>query len=208
MKKFILFSLCLTVLSLTMSGRDFRFGAETGVDFTKPSQCEGKPYPGYHFALVAEYDFKTVEKGFFVRVKPGICEKSWRRKIKTGTYKAEQIAHPLYFQIPVLAGYRIKTGKDFSLRFELGPYICTGVGGNSKHNYYNGTSRPVSDSFRPCFGADGFCRRLDAGLCIGVGITLIRHLEFGVNTSIQLNKFEPATDCAYRTFGISAGFIF
>lgn len=196
------------IIGLSAGARDFRFGADVGLDLSKASNTKGRTYPAYHVAFVGEYDFKSATDGLFLAAKIGLNAKSWSHDFKIAIQSAKRISHPHYIQMPVTIGYRLPLNDIASLRIEAGPYFSAGLFGNSKVNIYNGTAKPYNYSEENCFGKDGLYSRFDTGISAGIGFTLFGHWEIGLNANIQLNKFDSTENRSNRTFGLSTGFLF
>ncbi len=209
MKKILILIATLAMLAGNAYSRNFRFGAEAGFDLSKPSDTEGGTYPAYHFAVNGEYDFISPSKGLYIAAKVQLADKSWSNKFRMPAYNnVKEIAHPGYLQIPVLAGYRLPVSDDISFKIEAGPYAGVGLFGSSKINIYNGMAKPYKYKEQDCFGADGAYRRFDAGIAAGIGISICGHWDLTLNTAIQLNSFDPASDKSNRTFGLSVAYLF
>lgn len=201
--------MALAMLAVNAYSRNFRFGAEAGFDLSKPSDTEGGSYPAYHFALTSEYDFTSASKGLYIAAKVQLADKSWSNKFKFASYNnVKEIAHPGYLQIPVLAGFRFPVNENLSFKIEAGPYAGIGLFGSTKVNIYNGQAQPYKYKEQDFFGAEGAYRRFDTGIAAGIGISICGHWDLTLNTTIQLNSFDPASDMANRTFGLSAAYLF
>lgn len=209
MKKILILIAALAMIATDAHSRNFRFGAEAGFDLSKASDTEGGTYPAWHFALTGEYDFSSASKGLYIAAKVQLADKSWSNKFKMPAYNnVKEIAHPGYLQIPVLAGFRFPVSDDISFKIEAGPYAGVGLFGSSKVNIYNGQAKPYKYKEQDCFGADGAYRRFDAGIAAGIGLSVCGHWDITLNTAIQFNSFDPASDRSNRTFGISAAYLF
>lgn len=200
--------LLAVIIGLSASSRDFRVGADVGLDLSKASNTKGGTYPAYHVAFVGEYDFKSATEGLFLAAKIGLNAKSWSHDFRLISQPAKRISHPHYIQMPVTIGYRLPLNDIASLRIEAGPYFSAGLFGNSKVNLYNGMAKPYKNSEENCFGKDGLYNRFDTGISAGIGVTLFGLWEIGINTNIQLNKFDSAENRSNRTFGLCTGFLF
>ncbi len=208
MKKFALVIFTVLLMADLAAARKFRFGFEAGLDISKPSNCDGTACLAYNYGLLGEYDFKSSMKGAYIILKLDVAAKHWNHTVMKGSYKGKLIAHPVYLQMPIMVGWRVPVSDKISLKFEAGPYFAQGYLGASKVNYYNGHSKPYTEDVKDCFGENGICKRFDTGISLGVGFSVGKYWQFGVNTAIQLNKFDQVNNRSNRTYGLSAGLLF
>ncbi len=83
-----------------------------------------------------------------------------------------------YFQVPVMASFKMECGPHIKLLAEAGPYFAWGVGGNEKYvtNRYNATPENPADRThkRDYFGSEGVGYTFDWGFKMGVGVSFGR----------------------------------
>lgn len=113
-----------------------------------------------------------------------------------------------YLQMPLMAGYRIKTNNSLLFRFSAGPYIGYGVGGNTTLKL-NGTlgenNTPYLDKEKGKTFSDFAFRRFDWGMAIGVSAEFRRFL---INLGYEhgLYKTIDRLDYRHRNATLSLGY--
>lgn len=91
-----------------------------------------------------------------------------------------------WFQIPVLASYRIDLLNVLQIQGDFGPFLAYGLGGKTKSrtlNYDLDLPMPsdVPEISVPNFGKEGSLFRTDWGLKMGVGVLLWHHYYVGAH---------------------------
>lgn len=123
---------------------------------------------GFHIGLAADYDFaynSAIQTGLFFTTKGAKYSSS------VGEASADVTVNPMYIQLPVHYAYKIDVSPGTRVVLHAGPYAAYGVGGKSKLSGSVGSVGAETEG--DVFGDDGFLKRFDAGLGLGVGF------EFG-----------------------------
>lgn len=119
---------------------------------------------GFHIGLAADYDFaynSAIQTGLFFTTK-GVKYSS-----SVGEASGDVTINPMYLQLPVHYAYKIDVTPGTRVVLHAGPYAAYGVGGKSKLSGSVGEVGAETES--DIFGDDGFFKRFDAGLGLGVG---------------------------------------
>ena len=95
-----------------------------------------------------------------------------------------------YFEVPVLASFRLGVPELAQLQFDLGPYFATGFGGKVKYDIYENTedvpSQPQINRHKvkaDYFGDHGMVHRFDWGVKFGGGLLVLQHYYIGAHYS-------------------------
>ena len=88
-----------------------------------------------------------------------------------------------FFQIPVLASFRMGIGKNIQGQIDFGPYFAFGFGGNVKSTVYTTfddevKTMPFNQNY---FGSAGNYHTFDWGFKMGVGALLYDHYYIGIH---------------------------
>ena len=119
---------------------------------------------GFHIGLAADYDFaynSAIQTGLFFTTKGAKYSSS------VGEVSGDVSVNPMYLQLPVHYAYKIDVSPGTRVVLHAGPYAAFGVGGKSKISGSLGSVGAETES--DVFGDDGFLKRFDAGLGLGVG---------------------------------------
>lgn len=116
-----------------------------------------------------------------------------------------------YLQLPILARFNWKVGKDVKLHIAAGPYLAYGISGKSKSKVMGLSEDGYSttnDSWGP-FGKYSSLRRFDWGFMFNAGIEVKR---FTLNASYDLGlgkeyKYD-GIDLKYQTVSFTVGYKF
>lgn len=116
-----------------------------------------------------------------------------------------------YLQLPILARFNRKIGKDVRLHIAAGPYFAYGIGGKKQYSLMEISEKgfsTTSDSWNP-FGKNSSLKRFDWGLTFNAGIEVKR---FTLNASYDLGlgrEYESQNmDLKYQTVSFTVGYSF
>lgn len=116
-----------------------------------------------------------------------------------------------YLQLPVLARFNWKLGKDVRLHVAAGPYLAYGISGKSKYTKRSLTEKGYSstDDSWSSFGEYSSLQRFDWGLMLNAGIE-IKRFTLNAAYDMGLGKEYKHSDMGlkYHTFSITVGYRF
>lgn len=156
---------------VTVASAQMNLGVKGGVNmsnFYGDELNDNNVKIGFHIGLAADYDFaynSAIQTGLFFTTKGAKYSSS------VGEASADVTVNPMYLQLPVHYAYKIDVSPGTRVVLHAGPYAAYGVGGKSKLSGSVGDVGGETES--EVFGDDGFLKRFDAGLGLGVGF------EFG-----------------------------
>lgn len=166
------FMLVVAMLAMvTVASAQMNLGVKGGVNmsnFYGDELNDNNVKIGFHIGLAADYDFaynSAIQTGLFFTTKGAKYSSS------VGEASADVTVNPMYLQLPVHYAYKIDVSPGTRVVLHAGPYAAYGVGGKSKLSGSVGDVGGETES--EVFGDDGFLKRFDAGLGLGVGF------EFG-----------------------------
>lgn len=121
---------------------------------------------------------------------------------KGAKYKDTNVkVDPMYLQLPVRLGYRLKLLPGLRTHFGFGPYFAQGIGGKMKGTI---DGEKVDEKI---FSNDGW-RKSDWGLGAEVGVTLIGRIQVRTGYDFGLQNVAREGDkVRNRSFYVSAGLI-
>ena len=122
---------------------------------------------GFHVGLAADFDFaynSAIQTGLYFTTKGAKYSSTF------GDVSGEFTVNPMYLQLPVHYAYKLDVTPGTRIVFHGGPYAAYGVGGKSKFSASVGDLSGEGEA--DVFGDDGFLKRFDAGLGLGVGAEL------------------------------------
>lgn len=206
-------------MSNLVSARNLRWGAEAGVDISRPLNATRSAGVGFHTGVRAEYKFTPSRAGWYLTAGLTLASKPWKSEdydvydfteAPDGTWtntpagSERYDATPYYLQIPLMGGYRFQTGKNISLFVETGPYFATGLFGKVKTTgTYKGRDYEFKDN---CFS--GFYNNIDCGWGVNLGIRASDHFMVSAGAKIQFNSFDQSYDNYNITYGLSVAYMF
>lgn len=166
MKKMKLSLIAAMLVLVTVANAQLNLGVKGGVNLSNFSGDleEADAKVGFHVGLAADYEFMynhAVQTGLFFTTKGA--------KASDAAFGAsgKVTMTPMYLQLPIHYAYKLDVSPGTRLVFHAGPYAAYGVGGKTKIKASVGDISG-EDSF-DVFGDDGFLKRFDAGLGLGVG---------------------------------------
>lgn len=185
-------------LNISNAGGNFKDKDYMGGDDTSfPAKV------GFNLGVIADIE---LGKGFYLQ--PGLyfSNKGINSKYEYSEegyeYKYNEKYGLNYFEIPILASYKL--GINESLRWEVnfGPYIAVGIAGKTKFHTEE-TGEPDLDEDIPAFGVEydeenyeykkGGLNRFDFGLQFGTGLTIKDHYYVGLRYDLGLlNAFNTS----------------
>ncbi|HHU06974.1 MAG TPA: PorT family protein [Clostridiaceae bacterium] len=122
---------------------------------------------GFHVGLAADFDFaynSAIQTGLYFTTKGAEYSSTFE------DVSGEFTVNPMYLQLPVHYAYKLDVTPGTRIVFHGGPYAAYGVGGKSKFSASVGDLGGEGEA--DVFGDDGFLKRFDAGLGLGVGAEL------------------------------------
>jgi len=133
------------------------------------------------------------------------------------SYTEDEKVTACFVHVPVLASYRFNASEKVQLQVNFGPYVAFGVNGKWKHKY-NDADYVAADGTNygdvDCFG-EGFLRRFDIGLQLGVGFDINR-VYAGIRNEWGLRNLSDGhrdymgheVSARNRTFAFEVGYRF
>lgn len=177
MRKYFLM-LAVIGMCCTAKAQESSWGVRIGMNVSTCSEkVDEGPEPDYKstigFRLGIIGDLGLSEKFY---IQPGLYFTSLGAKQEF--YDKDATVNLNYFQLPVLASYRILLKNDMKIHLNAGPYIAYGISGKQKF-----AGEKIN-----AFGTDddeGGLRRFDTGLSFGAGIE-IHKTYFGLGYDLGL----------------------
>lgn len=116
-----------------------------------------------------------------------------------------------YLQLPVLARFNWKIGKDVKLHVAAGPYLAYGIAGKSKYKTVDMSKDGYStyyDSHSP-FGENSSLKRFDWGLMFNAGVE-VKRITLNASYDMGLGKEYKYgdVDLKYHTVSFTVGYRF
>lgn len=188
--KLILLS-AIVLMNLCASAQDkpFTFGVKAGVNLANFSGDveNNKAKIGYNVGVTVDY---AITPEFYLL--SGLEFTTKGVKWKAGD--DEQKANPMYLQVPVHAGYKIKITEGTRLMLHAGPYVAYGIGG--KNSIKENGKEIAKYNF---FGdkESGRAKRFDFGLGLGVGVEFGK-INAGLGWDFGLLNFSRAENNKLR----------
>jgi len=169
--------------------------------------------PGFHVGAIAQFPetgLFSFESGLFITTK-GMRNKD-EGTLDGEAYKYKSVMTLYYIDIPLQAKASFDVGK-VSFFGELGPYLSIGISGKLKTEFsYMGDTE--TDSEEVAWGSDkkgDFLKRLDYGITAGVGVVMVKNLQFGVSYNWGIANISTTTEggskIKNRVFCISIGYL-
>lgn len=128
-----------------------------------------------------------------------------------GISLSESCCRKDYLQLPVLARFNWKIGKDVKLHVAAGPYLAYGISGKMKY-----TKREISDKGYltnvdswGAFSGSSFSKRFDWGVTFNAGME-VKRVTFDVSYDMGLDKEYENDDIGlkYHTVSFTVGYRF
>ena len=162
------FMLVVAMLAMvTVASAQMNLGVKGGVNmsnFYGDELDDNNVKIGFHVGLAADIDFvynSAIQTGLYFTTKGSKYSTSF------GEVSGDLTVNPMYLQLPVHYAYKIDVSPGTRVVLHAGPYAAYGVGGKSKFSASVGDMSGEEES--NVFGDDGFLKRFDAGLGLGVG---------------------------------------
>lgn len=167
MKKMRIMLVAAMLVMVTAVSAQMNLGIKGGVNmsnFYGDELNDNNVKIGFHIGLAADYDFaynSAIQTGLFFTTKGAKYNNT------VGELSGDVNVNPMYMQLPVHYAYKIDVSPGTRVVLHAGPYAAFGVGGKSK---ISGSLGSVGAEIETdVFGDDGFLKRFDAGLGLGVG---------------------------------------
>lgn len=96
-------------------------------------------------------------------------------------YAVEGKRHANFFQIPILASFRMGISKNIEGHIDFGPYFAMGFAGKDVYNVYTDgiEAETLQNIKKDYFGEDGNYHAFDWGFKMGIGALLYDHYYIG-----------------------------
>lgn len=89
-----------------------------------------------------------------------------------------------YFQIPILASWRVDFTDDFQWQLDFGPYFLYGIDGDDKYTSFSIIPGLVTENVtrkKDYFGSDGMVKGYDWGFKMGTGLVVLKKYYVGIH---------------------------
>ena len=119
---------------------------------------------GFHVGLTADFEIaynSAIQTGLILHTKGA------KYSASEGEISGDVTVNPMYIQLPLHYAYKLDVSPGTRVVFHAGPYAAYGVGGKTKVSGSLGDASAEVEG--DVFGDDGFMKRFDAGLGLGVG---------------------------------------
>lgn len=214
MKRITIIALLAVTVTLSASAQELRYGVTAGADITLP----GKQFDsrvGFHIGAKMEMGFPSIAEGLFLDATLSMTQKPMKGSWGISSYgeidpvyiEAEQTLTPTYLQLALQPAYRFGIGNGFGLFVKGGPYVATGIFGNSKVKWNASDGTHGSDKegvFKHAMN------RFDWGLGVAVGAEFGKHLQFTVGHDWGLKKLDKdgVSNLKHRVLSLSLAYMF
>lgn len=198
----------------------FTFGARIGINTANFSP--GSSFPaestttnnnwgtGFNVGIVVNLNLR----GFFV-IQPGFFFES-RSNDFTSVYASSDNmsvsnghTRNYTFQIPILASLRITPVKFLKWSIDFGPYISFGLGGKTKSDIQTMQPGNIYEGYNYNNGYYDNHKRMDFGLKMGTGITILSHYYFGIHYEAgMLDAFKNSLGGKNKAWTFTLGYDF
>lgn len=217
MKRITIIALLAVTVTLSASAQELRYGVTAGADITLP----GKHFDsrvGFHIGAKMEIGLPSIAEGLFLDATLSMTQKPMKNSWGFDTYGqngdqapvegwGEQTLTPTYLQLALQPAYRFGIGNGFGLFVKGGPYVATGIFGNSKVKWNTSDGTHGSDKegvFKHAMN------RFDWGLGVAVGAEFGKHLQFTVGHDWGLKKLDKdgVSNLKHRVLSLSLAYMF
>lgn len=202
MKKIVLFLFLLSTLSYANAIEPIRWGAVAGVNVSNNSTDAANNKIGFHVGGKAEL---AITNHFYLESLLLFTQKG---------YKADSFVNsegnPIkfkytnyYIELPIHAGYKVRTNDDLSIFVSGGGYLGVGLFGKLK-NEISGQS--ISTDLYKNNRGD---KRFDCGLGLKAGVEIVKKIQISAGYDlglININKY--ISDYKNRNLSISCAYLF
>lgn len=189
--------LMLLFMGSHVSAQDVNIGAKAGLDFSNHGGDVNDMDVKMGFLVGLTFDYE-MENNLYLLTGFDLISKGARKKVlgvKTKT-------NPLYFQLPVHAGYKLNISDEVRVVFSAGPYFAFGVGGKDK---VKTGKTVVKNDF---FGSEeeGGMKRFDLGLGLALGLEFDMYkislgYDFGLSNISYSSSHKVKNENVYLTLG-------
>ena len=214
MKRITIIALLAVTVTLSASAQELRYGATAGANITIPSE-HFDSRAGFHIGAKMEMGFPSIAEGLFLDATLSMTQKPMKGSWGISSYgeidpvyiEAEQTLTPTYLQLALQPAYRFGIGNGFGLFVKGGPYVATGIFGNSKVKWNASDGTHGSDKegvFKHAMN------RFDWGLGVAVGAEFGKHLQFTVGHDWGLKKLDKdgVSNLKHRVLSLSLAYMF
>ncbi|MCR5314335.1 MAG: PorT family protein [Bacteroidaceae bacterium] len=177
----------------------FTFGVRAGLNFGKQNalddQADRDFRLGYQVGVAVD---ANLARSFSVNTGVLMIQKGWKQGYSDAGGKIDVKDNATYFEIPVLASYRVELSDQAQFQLNLGPYFAFGAFGKQKveSNYNMGNSE--IDSFDEYRGN----KKFDCGVSIGAGFTFSQ-IYVGLNYERGLINVSRNTNNKFQNGAIA-----
>lgn len=204
MKKMRLLLVIAMIAMVTAASAQMHLGVKGGVNmsnFYGDELDDNNVKIGFHVGLAADFDFaynSAIQTGLYFTTKGA------KYSTTISSVTADLTVNPMYLQLPVHYAYKIDVSPGTRVVLHAGPYTAYGVGGKSKIKGSVGGMSGEEES--DVFGDDGFLKRFDAGLGLGVGaefgpLLLDLGWDMGLVNIVDSNDGDLKNQNAYLSIG-------
>ena len=214
MKRITIIALLAVTVTLSASAQELRYGATAGANITIPSE-HFDSRAGFHIGAKMEMGFPSIAEGLFLDATLSMTQKPMKGSWGISSYgeidpvyiEAEQTLTPTYLQLALQPAYRFGIGNGFGLFVKGGPYVATGIFGNSKVKWNASDGTHGSDKegvFKHAMN------RFDWGLGVAVGAEFGKHLQFTLGHDWGLKKLDKdgVSNLKHRVLSLSLAYMF
>lgn len=217
MKRITIIALLAVTVTLSASAQHLRYGATAGANITIPSEHFDSRV-GFHIGAKMEIGLPSIAEGLFLDATLSMTQKPMKNSWGFDTYGqngdlapvegwGEQTLTPTYLQLALQPAYRFGIGNGFGLFVKGGPYVATGIFGNSKVKWNTSDGTLGSDKegvFKHAMN------RFDWGLGVAVGAEFGKHLQFTVGHDWGLKKLDKdgVSNLKHRVLSLSLAYMF
>lgn len=206
----VILLLCATTLC---AQTPLHFGVKAGInlsDYTNDIENNDIKV-GYNAGLTATY---RLSRSFYLMSGLEVASKGTRVKdinpldevIPTEYARDKVTYNPVYLQIPIHAGYRLRAATDMVVLFHTGPFVSYGVGGKITEEITRGDN--YTKNRYDAFGKHGLLKRWDIGIGLGTGFAFREmSLNFGYDLGF-LNAYKGDASIKNNTAHISVAYRF
>lgn len=204
----------LLVCSTALDAQNpLRFSVKAGVnlsDYTNDIE-NNDIKAGYNAGLIATY---RISRSFYLMSGLEVASKGTRVKDRnptgeinaTGYARNKASFNPVYLQVPIHAGYRLRAATDMVVLFHAGPFVSYGVGGKITEEITRGDN--YTKNKYDAFGKHGILKRWDIGIGLGTGFAFQDlSLNFGYDLGF-LNAYKGDASIKNNTAHVSVAYRF
>lgn len=204
MKKFILLTMNLLLLSTTLHAQSLRGGIVAGYNYNMPQHYFDNK-SGYHIGLQGDIN---IYKGLYAQAALMLEGRNYGGNVFS-TYGASWQSKPYYLSIPVHVGYKFAVADNVKLSLSAGPKFDIGLSGKHKGVINTPTNASVQTDYHGNVFSDNYLNRFDVAIGAKVGVELFDHYQVSVGYNWGLkNIVKDGPDTKNRQLQVTIGYIF